>query len=152
LTRFGWSIALLVAIAIVAFVFGPKQYRIWQTKREVASTLRDPESAQFDKLTVNDDAVCGLVNGRNGYGGMAGAVPFIHRRGKPVELAPMELASEERSRERLNEACDAEIDIAVRLGRPDDVGTSASCVAFKKSLNDQIAFLNWIKLYQKACG
>lgn len=55
---------------------------IESAKGRVASVLREPESAKFRDLylTTGKDkkspAVCGLVNGRNAYGGMAGYKRF----------------------------------------------------------------------------
>lgn len=47
----------------------------------VKSVLRDPDSAQFSDLRVSrlnaDPVVCGTVNSRNGFGGMAGPERFI---------------------------------------------------------------------------
>lgn len=49
----------------------------------VQSELRDPSSARFAEpfsSTVNAVgvvSVCGYVNGRNGYGGYTGTLPFV---------------------------------------------------------------------------
>ncbi|QFU30300.1 hypothetical protein BSP_01355 [Brevundimonas sp. Bb-A] len=43
----------------------------------VSKVLRDPYSAKFEYVVVRDDAVCGLVNSKNGLGAYGGASPFI---------------------------------------------------------------------------
>ena len=57
------------------------QYKV-AAKALVQQFLRDPSSAEFTRLTVNrpigkSAVVCGLVNSRNGFGGMSGPVRFI---------------------------------------------------------------------------
>jgi hypothetical protein len=50
-------------------------------KSLVKAWLRDPGSAEFSGLRVvtvdGKQAVCGLVNSRNGFGGMSGPTPFV---------------------------------------------------------------------------
>ncbi len=47
----------------------------------VKAELRDPDSAEFTGLRIvmvdRQQAVCGLVNSRNGFGGMAGPTLFV---------------------------------------------------------------------------
>ncbi len=54
---------------------------IQAAKDSVSATLRDPSSAQFGEISVyhhgDQVAVCGTVNARNGFGGMAGAERFF---------------------------------------------------------------------------
>ena len=54
---------------------------IHAAKDMVKATLRDPASAAFNDLVVyrhgEKVAVCGTVNARNGFGGMAGAERFF---------------------------------------------------------------------------
>jgi hypothetical protein len=45
-----------------------------KAKRVVSSKLKDPDSAKFRDLR---SAICGEVNGRNGYGAYAGYHPFV---------------------------------------------------------------------------
>lgn len=50
-------------------------------KAAVADMLREPESARFGRISAirvskGDIAVCGWVNGKNAFGGMAGESPF----------------------------------------------------------------------------
>jgi len=48
----------------------------------VKAELRDPDSTEFTGLRVvtvdHQQAVCGLVNSRNGFGGMAGPTLFVY--------------------------------------------------------------------------
>lgn len=50
-------------------------------KQDVTDRLRDPTTATFSGVVWNDDGVsavvCGKVNARNGFGGMAGDQRFI---------------------------------------------------------------------------
>ncbi|WP_430391091.1 hypothetical protein [Dyella sp. 20L07] len=62
-------------------------YRGQQTVRD---TLLDPDSANFRGLywhkTVHGNAMCGMVNARNGMGGYIGFRPFF-KLGPVVEIA-----------------------------------------------------------------
>jgi hypothetical protein len=55
----------------------------------VRKILRDPASASFDDVHYRSSTrtVCGLVNSRNGFGGLSGAVPFFVSGGLP-EVQP----------------------------------------------------------------
>jgi hypothetical protein len=51
-------------------------------KKGVASSLKDPMSAQFGVMSAGQKSdgiiiVCGFVNAKNFFGGYAGAQPFI---------------------------------------------------------------------------
>lgn len=46
-------------------------------KKLVADGLRDPASAQFRDVRMNGEAVCGEVNGKNGFGAYAGFRHFV---------------------------------------------------------------------------
>lgn len=48
-----------------------------RAKDAVRGRLRDPYSAEFRNIYRAGDTVCGQVNARNGFGGMAGYAPFI---------------------------------------------------------------------------
>lgn len=52
-------------------------------EQNVKSRLRDPSSAEFSNVTISRkrdiEVVCGMVNSRNGFGGMAGAKRFISK-------------------------------------------------------------------------
>lgn len=43
----------------------------------VKRALRDPGSAQFTDVSAQQESACGFVNSKNGFGGYAGAVPFV---------------------------------------------------------------------------
>lgn len=50
--------------------------------RSLSEGMRDPASAQFRftrvaRTAAGADVVCGMVNGRNGFGGMTGFQPFV---------------------------------------------------------------------------
>lgn len=56
-----------------------------QAEEAVKAVMRDPDSAKFRNLEVNDDgSVCGEVNGRNAFGGMTGFSPFAYVDGVSV--------------------------------------------------------------------
>ncbi len=58
--------------------------QIMQARRAVTSSMRDPDSAEFRKVVAVEAgakgiyAVCGEVNGRNGFGGMTGFSSFLY--------------------------------------------------------------------------
>jgi hypothetical protein len=53
---------------------------IAEAQRDVRARLRDPSSAVFGQAFVGEsNLVCGLVNARNGVGGMTGMAPYICR-------------------------------------------------------------------------
>ena len=57
---------------------GPDYRIIVAGQAMVKDRLRDPSSASFSDVTVSpDDVVCGLVNAKNGFGGMTGNQRFI---------------------------------------------------------------------------
>ncbi|MFN4295242.1 MAG: hypothetical protein ACK4FB_00235 [Brevundimonas sp.] len=43
----------------------------------VAQELRDPSSAQFSDVEVRNEKVCGIVRGRNGFGGYGEPIKFV---------------------------------------------------------------------------
>lgn len=55
-------------------------------KSAVAAKLRDPGSAEFRNIIIQGDAMCGEINGRNGYGAYAGFVPFVVQSGRATLL------------------------------------------------------------------
>lgn len=86
----GGCAALLAVIALPILIFGgvaacsqasPKlsevEHRAESAATAVRNQLRDPQSSQFRKVYVAGDVVCGEVNARNGFGGLAGFAPFI---------------------------------------------------------------------------
>ena len=63
-----------------------------KAKVAIKKQLRDPESARFEILGFPKESangVCGTVNAKNGFGGYAGAHPFLYSQanGKSQELA-----------------------------------------------------------------
>jgi hypothetical protein len=57
--------------------------KVYEAKREIASAMRDPSSAEFRNVVVfpvtNGNMVCGEVSGKNGFGAMAGFMHFLYR-------------------------------------------------------------------------
>lgn len=55
---------------------------ITKAKARVKQQLRDPDSARFSDMKVKmvdgKKAVCGMVNAKNGSGGMTGTLPFAY--------------------------------------------------------------------------
>jgi hypothetical protein len=51
-----------------------------EAKEAIRRILLDPESGQFTDVFVNkqNDAVCGMVNGKNRFGAYAGSLPFMY--------------------------------------------------------------------------
>ena len=60
---------------------GTSDQAIESAKKSVASSLKDPTSAQFRNVRlvpyVNGKVVCGEVNGKNSYGGYSGFTAFV---------------------------------------------------------------------------
>ena len=50
-------------------------------QNQIKSRLRDPDSAQFTEVQVSRKsgvvAICGMVNSKNGFGGMSGPQRFV---------------------------------------------------------------------------
>jgi hypothetical protein len=75
--------ASFIALTILSGCSG--QGSTSQAEDAVKAVMRDPDSAKFRNLEVNDDgSVCGEVNGRNAYGGMTGFSPFAYVEGVPI--------------------------------------------------------------------
>jgi hypothetical protein len=69
--------AILAASAIFLGGWGDAP-EIATAKQAVTQSLRDPTSAVFGKVwSPQKGIVCGFINGKNGFGAMAGAVPFV---------------------------------------------------------------------------
>ena len=60
---------------------GTQEQAIEKAKQVVASSLKDPDSAQFRNVRIanymDGKVVCGEVNGKNSYGGYVGFGPFV---------------------------------------------------------------------------
>lgn len=127
---------LAVSLGAAGAVYGPDQYRIYKAKQAVRQLLRDPESAVFTQVAISTKAVCGMVNSRNGYGAMAGAVPFMAINGQPAELAPIELFHDEdeieRARQHFREMLSFGSEAATRAHDE-----------YRAKLSDQIKFEEW---------
>lgn len=78
---------ILVASGIVYWIVSPsappsadtqKQLAIIKAQEYVKKSLKDPDSAKFEKSTLySSGAVCGIVNAKNNMGGYAGVERFI---------------------------------------------------------------------------
>lgn len=84
----------LSIVAISIFVAGCQQaaapdQRIEQARAAVIAQLRDPASARFGEMTISRaGAVCGTVNGANGFGGYTGQMAFFYDpRNQEVRIA-----------------------------------------------------------------
>jgi hypothetical protein len=81
------NLATVVAIGALLsgcdMIFGPGGPEIKQAEKMVASTLKDPSSAQFKNVAFhpadgrNPESVCGEINGKNSYGGYEGFSRFV---------------------------------------------------------------------------
>lgn len=71
--------ALLAGCGPTAPEFGSPEYIMEEGKKEIAAKLKDPSSAQFSDVRISETgAVCGKVNGKNGFGAYSGAGPFVY--------------------------------------------------------------------------
>lgn len=144
--------AVAVAAVVAGAKFGPDQLRIWEAQAAAAKLLRDPDSAKFTDIVVREAAVCGMVNSKNRYGAMAGAIPFIYREGRGAELDRVELKSSDEYRASMKGLCDSEIELSVQSGDADEIGKTPSCLSYQKSLTDQRDYLRWRLDVEKACA
>ena len=72
---------LMVLIEVTACTSNPTESALEKEAKEaVASLLKDPESAKFQNLSVDEPhkTVCGEVNSKNGFGAYAGVSEFIY--------------------------------------------------------------------------
>jgi hypothetical protein len=51
---------------------------ITKARAAVANSLKDPPSARFEGVVLKAEAVCGLVNAKNSYGGYVGKTRFVY--------------------------------------------------------------------------
>lgn len=63
------------------------QALIEEAKAAAANALREPPSAIFTDVEARGNQVCGLVNGRNGFGGYGDQTRFVYSAGE-VSLDP----------------------------------------------------------------
>jgi hypothetical protein len=84
------QLALLGALTLIACGDSEASRRSADRERtiliaqdRVSVELRDPGSAKFSSVDINGiSTVCGRVNSRNGFGGMAGTQRFVATRDK----------------------------------------------------------------------
>ena len=65
--------ALIVVLLTIGCTKGPSEF-----ENRVRSEMRDPLSVVFSDVATTETVACGFVNGKNGYGGYAGKVPFFY--------------------------------------------------------------------------
>lgn len=76
---------IIPAAIIAAIAVGPGEYRKHKARKITAAILHDPDSAQFRNLrAIQDDIVCGEVNGKNLFGAYAGYQKFIYSNGRAL--------------------------------------------------------------------
>lgn len=91
------AVWIVVPLAIGAIVIGGRE--VLRHQREaplravetiVRASLKDPESARFDRVDFNPvtGSGCGLVNAKNSMGGYVGFAQFIARSDGSVEFEP----------------------------------------------------------------
>lgn len=76
---------LILAVLFTSFSitsFGaertPTNAEMKAIKTKIASRLKDPDSVKISDVRINKDGyVCGMVNGKNSYGGYVGKKPFM---------------------------------------------------------------------------
>ena len=84
------------AIASLALILAgctsPEEKLIATAQAAVANKLRDPSSPLFTEVTATEDGlqVCGLVNGKNGFGAYAGPARFTYHTAIGAEVEPSE--------------------------------------------------------------
>lgn len=99
MVRWGLIGAVAVGVGVVAW-----QWPLFAARRTVASSMKDPSSAQFRGVKRGDRGhVCGEVNGKNEYGAYVGFVGFmlsdstgltIHSEDTPINSARWQLYCE----------------------------------------------------------
>lgn len=85
---------ILLALAVTATGCDNRSPLVRQAEDAVRSQLRDPGSAEFKDVAICDkpNAVSGLVNAKNAYGGATGFQMFVFADGQAVVDAPEALA------------------------------------------------------------
>lgn len=99
----GWAMRVAVAVPVILLLglvaqceFHPEAAKqsveddtaIFQAQAQIRALLRDPASAEFSAVRRRGGAVCGMVNSRNGFGGMTGPRRFLA--GSYVGIEPAE--------------------------------------------------------------
>ena len=75
---------LLSVLLLGAALAGCDVGLVGEAKDAVRATLKDPDSAKFEKVRLCEkpNAVRGDVNARNGFGAYTGSVPFYYVNGQ----------------------------------------------------------------------
>lgn len=90
------AMGTLALATLVLFGCSPEQRQINEAKEQFRSEARDPGSLRFRNMRFveKSGAVCGEVNGRNGFGGQTGWLPILVRDGR-AEVATERLEDED---------------------------------------------------------
>lgn len=72
---------LVIFMAIIGIIIAAnaKEYFAFRSaKQQIAAEMKDPETVKFRNLTLSPTklAICGEVNGKNGFGAYSGFIPF----------------------------------------------------------------------------
>ena len=80
------SIFVPLLVALFAPACTAEQKAIGEVKERITEAARDPDSLEFRNMRAgrSPDTICGEVNGRNAFGGMAGWTPFVSRGGRVI--------------------------------------------------------------------
>ncbi|WP_156400399.1 hypothetical protein [Caulobacter sp. Root655] len=83
-------LAIVVACMLVASCGSPEQNFIWAAKDAAKAQLKDPPSARFpiepyvvrtrgtgESAKYDQVAACGIIDGKNGFGGYSGGTRFV---------------------------------------------------------------------------
>ena len=80
------AIALVILAAALTGCMSDEESLKYSAEKQVSAMLKDPDSARFSGLylvpgavreKMQDVAICGLVNGKNGFGGYGGVERFV---------------------------------------------------------------------------
>jgi hypothetical protein len=132
----------MLAIAVLLTLSGCEAPEIGKAKEAIRSGLKDPASAVFTHVAAHDGTVCGEVNSKNGFGAMAGAVPFFVTKDGKASIAP---PVPDIGADRLNEMRNA------CYSGPGD-GFSYACQSYRTAYAESDKFMSWMTERERLCG
>lgn len=132
----------VVALVCGLSLSGCEAPEIGKAKETIKGRLRDPASAVFTNIIERDGHVCGDVNSKNAFGGMAGATPFVVTREGKASVSP---SVGDLTPQRLNEMREA------CYNGPGD-GFSHACQSYRQSHAAAEALAKWTAERDKLCG
>lgn len=77
MNRLAFTFVTLIALSACNKIPGTTENTVAKGKQAAAALLKDPSSAQFRNVQVVEGAVCGEINGKNGYGAYTGFSRFL---------------------------------------------------------------------------